>query len=155
MLYLQGPSPDFESSQAAYEAYFGEPLQAFPDAAQDAQPDSRSNLAAFRLQADSLRNILLQAQATPRLGSNTAVQLALQEHPVFLADTALKDAICIISSQSGQSHIDGHLPLKAEAAVQSDICLLCCSDRTLRAWLPCLCVIIMVRVLHTKQNVES
>jgi hypothetical protein len=91
--YLQLSPPDIESSQAALEAYFTEPLQALADTP---QLHNAASFASFQEQATQLEDTISQAQAATQLGDLAAVQLGLQAYPVSLADKALEDAISII-----------------------------------------------------------
>lgn len=111
--YLRQFPPDTESSQAALEAYFTEPLQALADTTPGPQPQSAASFAEFQQQARQLRDAISQAQAATQLGSLAAVQLGLQAYPVSLADRALEDAIRIISS-----HADGTAVKAPEAALK-------------------------------------
>ncbi len=94
--YLQSCPPDIESSQAALEAYFTEPLQALADTAHGPQPHTAASFAEFQQQATQLQDTISQAQAATYLGNMAAVQLGLQAYPVSLADMALEEAISII-----------------------------------------------------------
>jgi hypothetical protein len=94
--YLQLCPPDIESSQAALEAYFTEPLQALVDTAHGPQPHSAASFASLQEQATQLQDTISQAEAATQLGNLAAVQLGLQAYPVSLADRALEDAISIV-----------------------------------------------------------
>ena len=94
--YLQLCFPDIESSQAALEAYFTEPLQALADTAHGPQTHSAASFVEFQQQATQLQDTISQAQAATQLGNMAAVQHGLQAYPVSLADRALEDAISIV-----------------------------------------------------------
>ena len=103
--YLRQSPPDIESSQAALEAYFTEPLQALADTAHSPQPHSTASFASFWEQAAQLQDTISQAQAATQLGNLAAVQLGLQAYAVSLADRALEDAISIISGHADCSAV--------------------------------------------------
>ena len=94
--YLQLCPPDTESSQAALEAYFTEPLQALADTAHGPQPDSAASFASFQEEAAHLQDTISQAPAATQLGNLAAVQRYLEAYPVSLADRALEDAISMV-----------------------------------------------------------
>ena len=114
--YLQQFPPDPESSQAALEVYFTEPLQALADTTPGPQPLSAATFAKLQQQARQLQDAISQVQAATQLGSLAAVQLGLQAYPVSLADRALEDAISIISG-----HADGTAVQAPEAALNEGV----------------------------------
>ena len=101
--YLQGPSPDIESSVAALEAYFTEPLQALADTMRGPQSGATAGFAEMQLQAAQLQETISHAQSALQYSNYDAVQLALEDFPVSLADKALQDALSTISSCAGWS----------------------------------------------------
>lgn len=101
--YLQGPSPDIESSAAAFEAYFTEPLQASADTPHGSQSGASAGFAEMQLQAAQLQETISHAQSALQHSNYDAVQLALADFPVSLADKALQDAISTISSRASWS----------------------------------------------------
>lgn len=121
MSYLEGPSPDTESSQAALQAYFGEPVRTLPDVAQDHQNKDCLDLA-FQMQAAQLSNIVSQAQVALEQQDVSAMQHALHEYPVSLAAKALEDAIQMISSRAGWSAMSDWPELPSSGAVHAWSC---------------------------------
>ena len=101
--YLQGPSPDIESSEAALEAYFNEPLQALAGMTHGTRPGAAAGFAKMQLQAAQLHETIAQAQSALQYSNYDAIQLALDDFPVSVADKALQDAISTISSRAGWS----------------------------------------------------
>lgn len=94
--YLNHADPDLESSQAAFEAYFAEPLQSMAAAASHHSGDDSTGLAFFKSQAAKLADLLSQAQNALTHGDAASLQHILLSQPATHADLAPKDAISII-----------------------------------------------------------
>ena len=99
--YLHGPEPDLESSHAAYEAYFAEPLQAMMSCATERiAPDDRG-LQIFASEASNLRQMLSEAEDALEIGGAISLQHALRNHPLAFPAKALEDALAIIADSVG------------------------------------------------------
>ena len=112
--YLRPCPPDIESSQAALEAYFIEPLQALADTARCPQPHSAASFARFQEQVTQLQDTISQAQAATQLGNLAAVQRYLEAYPVCLADRALEDAISMVIGHADCSAVQKPLAMLEE-----------------------------------------
>lgn len=124
--YLQGPSPDIESSVAALEAYFDEPLQASADTPHGSQSGAAAGFAEMQRQAAQLQETISYAQSALQHSNYDAVQLALADFPASLADKALQDAISTISSRAGWSDAMQLVKMMAGAYRAPDsACTLC------------------------------
>ena len=117
--YLQLCPPDIESSQAALEAYFTEPLQALADTAHGPQPHSAASFASFQEQATQLQGTISQVYAATQLGNVAAVQLGLQAYPVSFADRALEDAISIVVGHADCSTVQEPQAAQKEGVYQA------------------------------------
>ena len=107
--YLHGPEPDLESSHAAYEAYFAEPLQAMMSGTTGLiAPDDRG-LEFFASETRNLSQILSKAEDALAKGGSNILQHALKEHPLVFPAKALEDALAIIAGSVGSCGVSDAL----------------------------------------------
>ena len=87
--YLEGQPPDIESTQAAFESYFAQPLQEGSD----------QTLASLPPPTLQLKKAICQALDALHAGDSTAVQRLCHQYPAAQALEALQTSLSIISTR--------------------------------------------------------
>lgn len=100
--YLEDQPPDTESTQAAFEAYFAQPLQ-IASCREPLQESynlhCREPLNSFQPQILQLKEAICQALVALHAGDSTVVESVRHQYPAVQALEALQDAVSIISTR--------------------------------------------------------
>lgn len=107
--YLEGQPPDIESTKAAFEAYFDQPLQQACD----------QTSAALPPQTMHLKEAICQAVDAMHTGNSALIQKLCYANPAAQALEALQTAVSIVSTHLKHSSDSANMLATSATAADS------------------------------------